>query len=187
VLSISVAEDNPPLVQVAVCQVDFADLEPNELKVYWLDLKKDLEGDANPKNAKFRGKLHLEVEYRPFVGEDPSPVEVEGVVGGENGTEITQPDVEIPEGGGLLSINIQQGLDLMPVDRGTCNAYVEFKFRNETHFTKVRRFLHGVLAFALLLGWVGCLVKCRHVVSESWILNSHIVEAVFMQWFAGDS
>jgi hypothetical protein len=157
VLLVSVAEDNPLLVQVAVCQVNFADLEPNELKVYWLDLKKDLEGDANPKNAKFRGKLHLEVEYRPFVGEDPSPVEIEGVVGGENGTEITQPDVKIPEGGRLLSINIQQGLDLMPVDRGTCNAYVEFKFKNETHFTKVRRFLYGVLAFALfVLG--GCAV-----------------------------
>ncbi|GAQ88647.1 C2 domain containing protein [Klebsormidium nitens] len=122
--------------KVAMCQIDFADLEPNELRDYWLDLKKDLEGDANPKNAKFRGKLHLEVEYRPFAGEDLDPVEVGGVVGGTDGTEMIQPDVEIPQGGGLLSITIGQGIDLMPVDRGTCNAYVEFKFRNELHITK---------------------------------------------------
>lgn len=146
--------------QVAICQIDFADLAPNELRDYWLDLKKDLEGSANPKNAKFRGKLHVEVEYRPFAGEDPDPVEVGGVVGGTDGTEMVKPDVDIPEGGGLLSITIGQGIDLNPVDRGTCNAYVEFKFRNETHFTKVGKssslsfrftFLSNILVRIVLL------------------------------------
>lgn len=109
--------------------VPLKDLEPEEMKVFTLELLKSMDPD-DVRNEKSRGQLVLEVTYKPFK-EDEMPDDTEDSGAVEKAPEGT------PAGGGLLVITVHQAQDVE--GRHHTNPYVRLLFKGEERKTKVHK------------------------------------------------
>lgn len=107
--------------------VPLKDLPPDELKVFTLDLLKNMNSN-DPQNDKNRGQIVVELMYKPFK---------EGEVAADFDETMKVKDAPegTPENGGLLVVIVHEAQDVEGKHHN--NPYVRLLFKGEEKRTKV--------------------------------------------------
>ncbi|KAL1208222.1 Synaptotagmin-1 [Cardamine amara subsp. amara] len=103
------------------------EMVPDEHKAFTLELRKTLEGAEDGQTDKYRGKLEVELLYKPFTEEEMPK-------GFEEGQTVQKAPEGTPASGGLLVVTVHSAEDVE--GKHHTNPYVRIYFKGEERKTK---------------------------------------------------